>query len=374
MLKIKFTSLLLVLVFNLSAFNLLFRVQVGTFAKGETPQEILDILGITTYSLPEGYNSYFAGGYYENYMGCKIRLASVKKFGIKNSMIRVFKNGKLISIEEGQEYIAKEEEKIAKGKIDEETLNQQVYSIDKKNTLKNRDQLYREIGKEAIPDSILIVMRMEALERVSANKKTKKQRKDLSEKDKNEVKKIILKTQDVDNPVDTKEVEKLLPKEDDIKPIPKNIYTLDKKKELESKREEEKNSEILEKEVLADIEIADEIAKEILEKSEEILEKKEPDFNSADLPFYKIYLLSNLNNGIVPQKVEDLQEIVYVYDKQKILIYTVGFYASAEDAEKDIPKYQKKGFDKADVIGIYKAMVISKEVANYVTKKSLEKK
>ena len=96
MLKIKFTSLLLVLVFNLSAFNLLFGVQVGTFAKGETPQEILDILGITTYSLPEGYNSYFAGGYYENYMGCKIRLASVKKFGIKNSMIRVFKNGKLI--------------------------------------------------------------------------------------------------------------------------------------------------------------------------------------------------------------------------------------------------------------------------------------
>ena len=85
-------------------------------------------------------------------------------------------------------------------------------------------------------------------------------------------------------------------------------------------------------------------------------------------------MLSNLNNGIVPQKVEDLQEIVYVYDKQKILIYTVGFYASAEDAEKDIPKYQKKGFDKADVIGIYKAMVISKEVANYVTKKSLEKK
>ena len=374
MLKIKFTSLLLVLVFNLSAFNLLFRVQVGTFAKGETPQEISEILGITTYSLPEGYNSYFAGGYYENYMGCKIRLASVKKFGIKNSMIRVFKNGKLISIEEGQEYIAKEEEKIAKGKIDEETLNQQVYSIDKKNTLKNRDQLYREIGKEAIPDSILIVMRIEALERVSANKKTKKQRRDLSEKDKNEVKKIILKTQDVDNPVDTKEVEKLLPKEDDIKPIPKNIYTLDKKKELESKREEEKNSGNLEKEVLADIEIADEIAKEILEKSEEILEKKEPDFNSADLPFYKIYLLSNLNNGIVPQKVEDLQEIVYVYDKQKILIYTVGFYASAEDAEKDIPKYQKKGFDKADVIGIYKAMVISKEVANYVTKKSLEKK
>ena len=374
MLNIKFTSLLLVLVFNLSAFNLLFRVQVGTFAKGETPQEILEILGITTYSLPEGYNSYFAGGYYENYMGCKIRLASVKKFGIKNSMIRVFKNGKLISIEEGQEYIAKEEEKIAKGKIDEETLNQQVYSIDKKNTLKNRNQLYREIGKEAIPDSILIVMRIEALERVSANKKTKKQRRDLSEKDKNEVKKIILKTQDVDNPVDTKEVEKLLPKEDDIKPIPKNIYTLDKKKKLESKREEEKNSEILEKEVLADIEIADEIAKEILEKSLEILEKKEPDFNSADLPFYKIYLLSNLNNGIVPQKVEDLQEIVYVYDKQKILIYTVGFYASAEDAEKDIPKYQKKGFDKADVIGIYKAMVISKEVANYVTKKSLEKK
>ena len=96
--------------------------------------------------------------------------------------VKVFKNGKLISIEEGQEYIAKEEEKIAKGKIDEETLNQQVYSIDKKNTLKNRDQLYREIGKEAIPDSILIVMRMEALERVSANKKTKKQRKDLSER------------------------------------------------------------------------------------------------------------------------------------------------------------------------------------------------
>jgi hypothetical protein len=379
--KIKFTIILLVLVFNLNAFNLLFRVQIGTFAKGETPQEVSEIQGVTTYSLPEGYNSYFAGGYYENYMGCKIRLASVKKIGIKNSMIRVFKNGKLLGIEEGQEYIAKEEEKIAKGKIDEETLYLEFYNIDKKNTLKNRDLLYREIGVEVIPDSILIEIRMEALERASANKKTKEQKVFLTEKEKNEDKIKIVKPKVVDNPVDEKEVEKLLQKEDDVKPLPKNIYTLDKKKELENKRKEEeqkkieeRNSEILEKEVLADIEIADEIAKEILQQSEEIIEKKEPDFTPTDLPFYKIYLLSNLNNGIVPQKVEDLQEIVYVYDKQKILIYTVGYYASLEDAQKDIPKYQKKGFDKADVIGIYKAMVISKEVAEYVTKKSLGKK
>lgn len=379
--KFKVIILFLFFAFNASAYKLLYRVQVGTFAKGETPKDISDMLGITTFTLPEGYNAYFSGGYFPNYMGCKIRLASVKKYGIEKAVIRVFKNGKLLSIEAGQEYIAKEEKEIAKGKIDEQTLTLQVYNLDKKNTMKNRQILFIEIGKEPLPDSVLLVLRVKALE-----KKTLKDRFssmiDFSRgKNKKQEQKFVLMPEKLDNPVEVKEIDQLVVKEEAKQFNNTNIYKLDKLKAEEEKKIQEqkenkieKDTKILEQEVLADIEVANELAEEILAKSEEMIIAEEPIYSPNDLPFYKIYLLSNLKNGIVPQKVEDLQEIIYVYDKQKLLIYTVGYFATVEEAEKEIPKYTKKGFEKADVVGIYRAMVISKEAAEYVTQQSLGKK
>lgn len=381
MFKFKIILILFAFSLNANAYKLLFRVQVGTYAKGETPKQISDMPGITTFTLPEGYNSYFSGGYYPNYMGCKIRLASVKRYGIDNAVIRVFKNGKLLSIESGQEYIAQEEDKIAKGKIEEETLTLQVYNLDKKNTMKNRQILFLEIGKPPVPDSVLLVLRVKALE-----KKTLKDRFssmiDFSKgKNKEQEQKMILKAEKLDNPVEIKELDQLTVKEEAKQTNNSNIYNYDKlkieeskKKEEKRKKEEEKTTKILEQEVIADIEIANQLTEEILAKSEEEIVADEPDFSPNDLPFYKVYLLSNLKNGIVPQKIEDLQEIIYVYDKQKLLVYTVGYFATAEEAEKELPKYIKKGFEKADVVGIYRAMVISKEAAEYVTKQSLGKK
>jgi hypothetical protein len=379
--KFKIIILLFAFTLNANANKLLYRVQVGTYAKGETPKQISEMPGITTFTLPEGYNSYFSGGYYPNYMGCKIRLASVKRYGIDNAVIRVFKNGKLLSLENGQEYIAQEEDKIAKGKIDEETLTLQIYNLDKKNTMKNRQVLFLEIGKEPIPDSVLLVLRVKALE-----KKTLKDRfssmMDFSKgKNKEQEQKFIMKAEKLDNPVEIKELDQLTVKEEAKQTNNTNIYKYDKlkieedkKKEQQRKKEEDKNTKILEQEVKADIEVANQLAEEILAKSEERLEEADPDYSPNDLPFYKVYLLSNLKNGIVPQKVEELQEIIYVYDKQKLLIYTVGYFATVEEAEKEVPKYLKKGFDKADVVGIYRAMVISKEAAEFVTKQSLGKK
>lgn len=99
----------------------------------------------------------------------------------------------------------------------------------------------------------------------------------------------------------------------------------------------------------------------------------EQDFKgNTEIPFFKIYLGTNLKNGNTPLSIERLPEIVYVYDQKKSIIYTVGYFGSSKEATNELGHYLKQGFDNAKVVALYKGIIISKEVADYIIQQSLE--
>ena len=136
--------------------------------------------------------------------------------------------------------------------------------------------------------------------------------------------------------------------------------------------EKEKNNEVVTPEIIQkEKEKANEITEDIIAANEETILKEE--FNEiTEVPIFKIYLGSDMKKGRPKPLIDALPEIVYIYEERTSNIYTVGYFDSPEEATLELEKYSKKGFDQAKVIGIYKGMIVSKKIAEYIIKKSLE--
>lgn len=395
--------------FNTFGASILYRVQLGTYKKEKTPSILLNKSFVSTFTLPQEYNSYFSGGYFKNYLGAKLRLQTMKDNSFPNAILRVFKNGNLLSIIEGQKYIAEAEEELLKGEVSDENFNDQIYSLGKRVTLKNRMLLFDEIDQEIPSDSVLTKIRNESLKQEGFFKKiefpalTFKQNTETddeqgddqtanfsSEKEEEVEEKEILKTENIVEKEISKKIDNLESKE--IAPEKKEIEIVEVK-EIEKEEEElavansiteakEEEKEIIEEEIETKIsesvteekleeEKAHKIAEELIVANEEAL--MEQDFKgNTEIPFFKIYLGSNLKNGNTPLSIERLPEIVYVYDQKKSIIYTVGYFGSSKEATNELGHYLKQGFDNAKVVALYKGIIISKEVADYIIQQSLE--
>lgn len=70
---------LMLLCTKIQAGKILYKVQIGTYHKDEAPKELSNLPNVNTVYLPEGNYTYFYGGFYENYLGCKLRLSTLKK-------------------------------------------------------------------------------------------------------------------------------------------------------------------------------------------------------------------------------------------------------------------------------------------------------
>jgi hypothetical protein len=409
--KLKKIVFLLLVFFSVNTFgaSILYRVQLGTHKKEKTPATLLNKSFVSTFTLPQEYNAYFSGGYFKNYLGAKLRLQTMKENSFPNAILRVFKNGNLLSIIEGQKYIAEAEEELLKGEVSDKNFNDQIYSLGKRVTLKNRMVLFDEIDQEVPSDSVLTKIRNESLKQQSVYKKIEfpalsfKQNTDTddeqgddqtadfsSEKEEEVEEKEILKTENIVEKEISKKIDNLESKEIatekkeieivEVKEIEKEEEELAVANSITEAKEEEK--EIIEEEIETEIsesvteekleeEKAHKIAEELIVANEEAL--MEQDFKgNTEIPFFKIYLGTNLKNGNTPLSIERLPEIVYVYDQKKSIIYTVGYFGSSKEATNELGHYLKQGFDNAKVVALYKGIIISKEVADYIIQQSLE--
>lgn len=384
--------------------SLLFRIQVGTYKQRETPENIKDIPNLGNFNLPQNYTALFSGGYFENYLGAKMRLNTIKSLGFEDAKLRVFRYDKLLSLIEGQKYIAKEELKLAEGKADESNINKQIYSLDRSASMENRQILFDEISIPPPTEEELAKITKEVQEEGSVVDNIKGKfvgfwsSSDSEETNESENNSSDDNTQPEDQvagnsasddevvPESVVEEEPAVNKNSETatEEEPKPITEEKSEEEIVSNNEsesaqiqeevtEEKQEEVtkkqIEEEALAhDIdEEAHAMVEEIIEEGTEQIDPDDPRVKSGgDIPFFKIYLGSNVKGGDTPESIENLPEIVYVYDKKKVILYTVGYYGTSREAEMELARYRKAGFGKAKVVGIFRGIIISDEVAKAI--------
>lgn len=306
----------------------------------------------------------------------------------------MFKNGKLIDVFEGQKYIAKEEIKIQKGKLTEDNMHEQIYSLNRKHTLKNRLILFDEVGYTYPSEEEILAERNKLIE-MNYNKeivneeklvkKEKKQKKQRTIEERNYAKASAKKsTTERNYTADEKKSpsgERAYIKNSDSTQLGKREFTVNNKEKSfpntnpsqinpTEKTNDVKDTNLPNKTEQDEIDQEEAKAHETLkamieEKAEEIKDLEES-FTHSDLPFYKIYLSSNVKNGRIPNSLDKLDEIVYTYDKKNLVIYTVGYYGSAEEARKDLSHYQDMGFKNAKIVGIFRGMLLSESAAKYI--------
>ena len=317
----------------------LYRIHVGSFKRAEVPSNIKEVPKLKKYVLPEGYNCFFSGGYFMFFEGAYRQLKSVKEKGFKKAMIRVYKNEKLVSVFDGLDHI--EEELVnptpipAKRKIDE-----QIFSLSSKWTLRNRADLYREIimpgltdttgrgSKETVEGAELDwKLKLMKFGKFWGNKKVK----DGSENGPNEDNSNITQTNDAIEEVDEEE----------------DAITED--------------TAAYDEALMAAVEegMVEEKAEEIIEENDENMELNE-NYVPDEKPEFRIYLTSAETGGKTPMSIKYVPDLVYTFEKKTLTLYTVGYYESSAD----MARYQSEGFHNAKIIGIYKSVVVSQQIAD----------
>jgi hypothetical protein len=164
--------------------TLLYRVQVGSYKRAETPKDIKKIDELKKYLLPEGYYCFFKGGYYNFFEGANRALEGVKAIGYNKALIRVYRDQKLLSYKEGEKFIMMETYNPTPIPSNEK-IDKQIFSIDQKRTFENRIWLYKEITAQETytPGMDSVVVEKEKFKLSSLWKRKKKEK---GEKDKNE--------------------------------------------------------------------------------------------------------------------------------------------------------------------------------------------
>ena len=394
-------------VINISLGSTLFRIQIGTYKQRETPENIKEIPNLGNFQLPQNYVAIFSGGYYENYLGAKMRLNTVKTLGFSDAKLRVFRYGKLLDLLEGQKHIAKEELKLAEGKADETNINKQIYSLDRSASMENREILFNEISIPPPTEEELARITKEAQEDNSMVDNLKGKFVGFFSKTEDESSESESESAAIDDNDDTSDIpadevagnasENETPSQNKTEAIAEEPAAAEEKvedeviasaspaveeeqvvaeeKEIQEEEEEEPVAQEEAIEVAKKDDDIDEEAhamvEELIEEGTEQIDVDDPRIHSSgDMPFFKIYLGSNVKGGDTPESIENLPEIVYVYDKKKVIVYTVGYFGTSQEAENELKSYINQGFTKAKVVGIYRGIIISNEVAKAIVEKA----
>lgn len=261
-------GLFLFLAFHVNAVNFSFRVQCSSKESPDLLSVFNKIPERQVYIMPTGSALYFSGGYFDAYTEAEIRLNEVKRLGIKDAFIRVFKNRTYLSDDVSANLL----EKLSKERIQ--------FAVNQKSS-----------GFKSSSDDFL------------KNKNDKKRQALLIEKA--------------------------------------------KKKRL---------------------------AKSVLKHDEKIVEKKKTkkslyptDFmvNVTEAPSYKI-LVATAILGDVKEDFSDLNEVVYENKLGNKVFYTIGYFTSEKEALAAVVKY--KNGSSYSVVGMYKNMVVSRDMANDLMK------
>ena len=340
----KLKILIIILLFNVvanAANQYLYRVHIGSYKVLDSPEAIKSLPEVKKYMLPEGYHCFFSGGYYIYFKGALKRLKDIHKEGFKKATIRVYKNEKLVLLIDGLNHI--EEESINPTPIPEnEIVDKQIFSLSRKWTLRNRADFYREMIIPSLTDTTGYTPKNEKLGskwkfnlnifgQLGWQKKSSSAKKS--------------------------------PKE--------NI----KNKEEDENTEEEEEEEIYDEALMAAVEegIVEEKAEEVIEENDENIELSDQ-FIPDEKPVFKIYLASVETGGKVPTKIKYVTDIVYTYEKKTLTLYTVGYYASSAKAQADLSNYRNEGFYNAKIIGIYKTIVVSQDIADEILFRAQQEK
>lgn len=343
-----FNLLLIILLFEVSANaanQYMYRVHIGSYKVVDSPQKIESLPEVKKYVLPEGYHCFFSGGYYIYFEGALKRLKDIHTKGFKKATIRVYKNEKLVLLIDGLNHI--EEESINPMLIPEnETVDKQIFSLSRKWTLRNRADFYREMLIPSLTDTTRYKPKNENLEsnwnfnlnlfgHFNWTKRSKKE----------------------------SEPEKSPPK------------GKEKNKEEDLNSDENEENTTYDEALMLAIEegIVEEKAEEVIEENDEKIELSDQ-FFPDEKPVFKIYLASVETGGKVPTKIKHVTEIVYTYEKKTLTLYTVGYYASSAKAYTDLANYRNQGFYNAKIIGIYKTIVVSQNIADEILNRTQPKK
>lgn len=322
-----FALLVLLIAFNTSASaksQLLFRVQVGNYKKAEAPKDIRKVPKLKKYLLPEGYYCFFTGGYFFYFEGASRALDVVKQMGYTEAKIRVFKDDKLLAVEDAEKYVLQETYNPTPIPSNQK-VDKQIYSITQKRTLENRIIIYKEITAPKTPhgardrDSLTINKPKFSFKSF----KWKKKKKDSK----------------TDNPDEVVEV----------------------------KDEQSEDTLEIDPELLAAVKdaVVEEKAEEIIDENDDELVLPE-NFKVDDIPFFKIYLASAEKGNPVPVSVEYVPDIVYTYEKKEMTLYAVGYFKTSAEAQADLKRYMDKGFYNAKIIAIYKTIVVSQRMGDEI--------
>lgn len=356
--------ILFLLVINIAAkadSEYLYRIHVGSFKRIDVPENIKEVPNVKKYVLPEGHNCFFSGGYFLFFEGAYRQLKKVQEKGFKKATIRVYKNEKLIPVFDGLNHI--EEEIVNPSSIPaNRKVDEQLFSLSKKWTLKNRADLYREIIMPGLTNTSGRGS-SETVEGAELDWKLKiKKFGRFWEKKPKKVKEELK----IDNIPSKKE--KVLIEE----------KTKEKKKEKELVEEisvVEKDTSVYDEALLAAIEegMVEEKAEEIIGENDENLELND-NYLPDEKPEFRIYLTSSDKNDRTPTSVSYVPDLVYTFQKKNLTLYTVGYYNNSAQAMADLSQYQADGFHNAKIIGIYKSVVVSQKIADDILNRYLNQK
>jgi hypothetical protein len=314
--------LLIALSFTAEARNsLLYRVQIGSYKRADTPKDIRKIEKLKKYLLPEGYYCFFKGGYYHYFEGASRVLESVKEMGYDKALIRVYKDEKLLSYKDAEKYVMMETYNPTPMPANEK-VDKQLFSIQQKRTFENRIILYKEITSPKLFTPGMDTVVVDEKFKFSSLWKRKGKK---NEEDENKNKEEIV------------------------------------------TNEEEADTMVIDPELMAAVQeaVVEEKAEEIIEENDDELVLPD-NFKVDDIPYFKIYLASTEQGKPIPTSVEYVPDIVYTYNKKKMILYAVGYFKNSVDAQADLTRYVNKGFYNAKIIAIYKTIVVSQRMGDEI--------
>ena len=85
-------------------------------------------------------------------------------------------------------------------------------------------------------------------------------------------------------------------------------------------------------------------------------------------PIFKIEILKTKKDVSIIDSVNELTETIYQYSTQYHIVLAVGYFDDVTSPTKLLNSYIKKGYTDAKIIGIFKGIVISKELAEDLSK------
>lgn len=91
-------------------------------------------------------------------------------------------------------------------------------------------------------------------------------------------------------------------------------------------------------------------------------------FNKIDKPSYRVLLYSKEDTTLSKselEKVDKIEGVVYVFHKNKNNVFTTSFYYDPLEATEKIEELKKLGFTPK-LVGFYKGVIISEELANLI--------